>query len=447
MGTIDYVIVGLGITGQSCVEYLVPQGYSVVVIDTRAAPPQLLAMQARYPTVPVYLEEAHWPVSTLLQASTWVVSPGISIQHPVIQQAKARGAAIVGDVELFAQRNTVPVIAITGSNGKSTVTTLVGEMARCAGKRVAVLGNIGTSVLSTHMHQDKDVIVMELSSFQLETTSSLRPFIATVLNVTEDHMDRYATLEDYAVAKHRIYRQAYHRVINCDDPLSNDPSTYASGKQWKFTANIPAADEFGLRFQDNQYWLAEGERLVISERELKIMGQHNLVNALSAFTIGTAAGWEESAMCQALREFEGLPHRCQWVADKQGVQWFNDSKGTNVGACFAAVKGLGDTIPGKLVLILGGDGKGADFSTLREVITQYCRAIVVKGKDADVILNALADCVPSYRVHMMKEAVAQAAVCAQEGDAVLLSPACASLDQYQDYAHRGEIFMAAVRER
>lgn len=440
----DYIVIGLGLTGRSCIDFLLAQGQTVIAMDTREAPASLDEIQKCYPTLDVFAGENTWPQAILNKAKTVIVSPGVSTAHPAIVKARQAGAEVVGDVELFARINHVPVIAITGSNGKSTVTALVGEMARLSGKRVAVVGNIGVPVLSMYQKANYDLIVMELSSFQLETTSSLRPIAATVLNITPDHMDRYKSFQDYVMAKHRIFLGAKNIIVNQDDPLSADPSYLPNVKKYYFTLKEPTGSVFGLRKQKEKIWLAQGEQLLLAQTELKISGMHNLLNALSALALGTAIELPMASMLAALREFKGLPHRCQWVADRHQVRWINDSKGTNVGACEAAIKGLGEGASGKIVLILGGDAKGADFTSLREGILQYCRAIILKGKDADKILKDLGGCVPMHRVVTMDEAVAQAADCACPGDLVLLSPACASLDQYKDYAHRGTVFIEAV---
>lgn len=442
----DYIVIGLGLTGRSCVDFLLAQGKTVIAMDTRESFVGQDEIVEKYPHLTIFTGEQSWPQMILNQAKVLVVSPGVSIAHPAIKKAKEAGVEVIGDIELFARINKVPVIAITGSNGKSTVTALVGEMARLAGKRVAVIGNIGVPVLSMEQKINYDLIVMELSSFQLETTSSLCPIAATVLNITPDHMDRYAAFEDYVAAKHRIFLGAKNIIVNQDDPLSENIKDPAVVKKYYFTSQEPTGSAFGLRKKEEQVWLAQGEQLLIAQAELKMTGRHNLMNALSALALGTAAGLPKEAMLAALREFKGLPHRCQWVADRHEIRWINDSKGTNVGACEAAIKGLGEGASGKIVLILGGDGKGADFTCLREGITRYCRAIILKGKDADKILVDLKDCVPAHRVTTMEEAVTCAVDCAKPGDLVLLSPACASLDQYRDYAHRGAVFMEAVNK-
>jgi len=441
-----HVVIGLGATGLSCVRFLLKQHIPVVVMDTRDIPPNLAQFQKDYPTVPVYTGH-EWPQAILNQAKALVVSPGISIAIAPIAQAKAHGVEIIGDIELFARINKAPVIAITGSNGKSTVTTLVGEMARVAGRKVAVVGNIGTPVLDVFDEGMPafDLIVMELSSFQLETTYSLQPLAATVLNVTPDHMDRYDSLADYASAKHRIFMNAQHVIINQDDPLSQSAQISNLAKKSFFTTAVPTQNQFGLRTLEGKMWLALGEQNILPADTLKIVGKHNLANALSALALGAAADLPMKEMLQALVSFNGLSHRCQWVAEKEGIRWINDSKGTNIGACQAALEGIGQQLLGKIVLLLGGDGKGADFADLSSQVIKYCRAIIVMGKDGSRILAELGESIQSYAAGSMQEAVEIAASCAQSGDVVLLSPACSSLDQYQNFSHRGEIFMDTVK--
>lgn len=441
-----HVIIGLGLTGLSCVRFLTKQNIPVVVMDTREAPAQLDSFRQEYPHIPVFTGK-QWPQEILNSATRLVVSPGVAVSIPPIQQAKAANVEVVGDIELFARVNKLPLIAITGANGKSTVTALVGEMAKTAGKKVAVLGNIGTPVLNLFENpvQDFDLIVMELSSFQLETTSSLRPLAATVLNITPDHLDRYASFEDYVEAKHRIYCDAQHAIINRQDPLSNSQQIPLAAKRCYFTMDEPQADEFGIRHVAGQDWLAYGKETLLPASALKIVGRHNVANALSALALGSAAQLNQEAMLNTLQHFSGLPHRCQWVGEREGICWINDSKGTNVGATQAALEGIGQQLKGKIVVLLGGDGKGADFTTLSSQVANYCRAIIVMGKDAQIIYNALGSLVETHFVEDMQQAVTMAATLACPGDCVLLSPACASLDQYRDFSHRGEIFMQTVK--
>jgi UDP-N-acetylmuramoylalanine--D-glutamate ligase len=441
-----HIVIGLGATGVSCIRFLTKRGIPVMAMDTRDAPPNVSELQHLYPDVRIYTGP-HWPQEILNSAKVLVVSPGVSIKIAPIQEAKSKGVAVVGDIELFAQYNKAPVIAITGANGKSTVTTVVGEMAKCAGKKVAVVGNIGTPVLD--IFQDNatfDLIVMELSSFQLETTHTLKPIAATVLNITPDHLDRYESFNDYVAAKHRIFHHAQHVIINKQDPLSDSANIPNTAKKWFFTTEEPKAAEFGLREIDGQTWLMWGQEKLISSQELKIVGLHNLANALSALALGKAAGLAWEPMLEALKNFNGLAHRCQWVAEKEGIRWINDSKGTNIGACQAALDGIGQQLLGKIVLLLGGDGKGADFADLIPQVAKYCRAIIVMGKDAPAILDPLGKVVEASSAQTMYQAVELAASKAKPGDCVLLSPACSSLDQYQNFSHRGEVFIDSVKK-
>lgn len=440
-----HIVIGLGLTGLSCIRFLSQHHLPFVVMDSRECPPNLEKFRLEYPGVAVYTGNA-WPQEILNQAACLVVSPGVPIALPAIQTAKAHGVEIIGDIELFARHNQVPVIAITGSNGKSTVTTLVGEMAKAAGKKVAVIGNIGTPVLEVLANpQDYDLMVMELSSFQLETTSSLRPLAATVLNITPDHMDRYAGVADYAAAKHRIYHLAQHAIINQQDPLSASYGLQMQTTCHYFTLAEPKQGEWGLRWQGDICWLAHGEQLLLPTYKMKMFGQHNYANALSALALGHASGLPMESMLQALQTFSGLAHRCQTIACVNDVQWINDSKGTNIGACQAALEGIGKQLTGKIVLLLGGDGKGADFSDLEPMVTRFCRELIVMGKDTPLIQQALAQSVATRVANNMQEAVQIASKAAMAGDVVLLSPACSSLDQYRDFAHRGEIFVEAVK--
>lgn len=444
-----YCVIGLGQTGLSCVRFLTRQGLSVVVMDTRETPPHFETFRETYPNIPIYTGK-DWPQAVLNQANFLVVSPGVSTKLPAIQLAKKSGAKIIGDIELFAHFNQTPVIAITGANGKSTVTTLVGEMARAAGKSVAVVGNIGTPVLD-HLVDNptkaNDIIVMELSSFQLETTENLHPFVSTVLNITPDHLDRYASLSEYVDAKHRVYRHAQQVVINKEDPMSDSSQIDSTVKRYFFTLGAPLAGEFGVVEKIGKEWLAYGNELLLPTNALKIAGKHNVANALSALALGHAAGFSLPAMIEALKTFSGLTHRCQWVGRHNDIVWINDSKGTNIGACQAALQGLGAqlTPPGKIIILLGGDGKGADFADLSSLVQKYCRAAIVMGKATPDILAALEKVLPCYVAQSMTEAVGIAATKALPQDMVLLSPACSSLDQYRDFAHRGETFTYAVK--
>lgn len=434
------IVVGLGKSGMSVVRHLARRGLPFAVADTRANPPELATLKAQYPGVEVRCGELD--VEFLCRASELLVSPGLAIATPALQAAAARGVKLSGDIDLFAREAKAPIVAITGSNAKSTVTTLVGEMAAAAGRQVAVGGNLGTPALDL-LDDGVELYVLELSSFQLETTDQLNAEVATCLNVSEDHMDRYSGLPAYHQAKHRIFRGARQVVINRDDRLSR-PLIGEDVPVWSFGLGKPDFKGFGLLEEGGEKYLAFQFETLMPVTELKIRGAHNQANALAALALGHAVGLPFDAMLQTLRSFAGLAHRCQWVGERGGVAFYDDSKATNVGAALAAIDGLGADIPGKLVLIAGGDGKGADFSALHAPVARYCRAVVLLGRDADVLAAALDGAAPLLRVRTLEEAVQQAAACATAGDAVLLSPACASLDMFKNFEERGRLFAAAV---
>ncbi|MEN1834770.1 UDP-N-acetylmuramoyl-L-alanine--D-glutamate ligase [Pseudomonas lijiangensis] len=434
------IVVGLGKSGMSLVRFLANRGVAFAVADTRENPPELATLRRDYPQVEVRCGELD--VEFLCRADELYVSPGLALATPALQEAQARGVKMSGDIDLFARYAKAPVIAITGSNAKSTVTTLVGEMAQTAGKRVAVGGNLGMPALDL-LSDEVELYVLELSSFQLETTHELNAEVATVLNVSEDHMDRYSGLPAYHLAKHRIFRGARQVVVNRQDALSR-PLIGEGLPCWTFGLTKPDFNGFGLREENGEKYLAFQFDNLMPVRELKVRGAHNQANALAALALGHAVGLPFDAMLSSLRTFTGLEHRCQWVRELAGVHYYNDSKATNVGAALAAIEGLGADITGKLVLIAGGDGKGADFSGLRAAVAAHCRAVVLLGRDAELIAQALGDAAPLVRVSTLEESVQRSAELAQEGDAVLLSPACASLDMFKNYEERGRLFAQAV---
>ncbi len=435
------LIVGLGKTGLSCARYLAAKGVPAAVTDSREAPPGLDELREELPDTALFL--GGFDAAVFEAAERLVVSPGVPVSEPLIQAARERGVPVIGDIELFAQEARAPVAAITGSNGKSTVTTLLGRMAEQAEIRVAVGGNLGAPALDL-LDDQVQLYVLELSSFQLETTCSLSADVAVVLNVSADHMDRYRGIEDYAATKASIYSNARGRVFNLDDPLVMAMSG-ATGEERFFTLGRPGAGEYGIQRDGGEIWLCRGNHRLIGAAELKITGSHNLANALTALAMGELLGLPEAAMLEALRDFPGLPHRTQFVMEREGVRWFNDSKGTNVGACIAALEGFKDGTAGKTVLIAGGDGKGADFTPLKPVVAETARAVILIGRDGPLIAGAIGDAVPVLSAEDMVQAVSLAAGQAQPGDRVLLSPACASFDMYRNYQHRGEVFVDAVR--
>jgi len=434
------IVVGLGKSGMSLVRFLAQQGVRFAVADTRANPPELATLQRDYPQVEVRCGELD--ADFLCRASEVYVSPGLALATPALQAAAARGVKLSGDIDLFARHAKAPIIAITGSNAKSTVTTLVGEMAIAAGKRVAVGGNLGLPALDL-LAEDVELYVVELSSFQLETTESLNAEVATCLNLSEDHMDRYADMQAYHLAKHRIFRGAHQVVINRDDALSR--ALVADQLPcWTFGLGKPDFKGFGLIEQNGEKCLAFQFEALLPVSELKIRGAHNHSNALAALALGHAAGLPFAPMLEALKNFTGLAHRCQWVGEVRGASYYDDSKATNVGAALAAIEGLGADICGKLLLIAGGDGKGADFSALRTPVQHFCRAVVLLGRDADRLAATLDGAAPQIRVSSLDEAVQACAGLAEPGDAVLLSPACASLDMFKNFEERGRLFAQAV---
>ena len=434
------IVVGLGKSGMSVVRFLAQQGVSFAVADTRENPPELATLSRDYPQVEVRCGELD--VDFLCRADELYVSPGLALATLALQAAAARGVKLSGDIDLFARNAKAPIVAISGSNAKSTVTTLVGEMAAAAGKRVAVGGNLGTPALDL-LNDDVELYVMELSSFQLETTNQLGAEVATVLNVSEDHMDRYSGLPAYHLAKHRIFRGAKQVVVNRQDALTR-PLMSEGLPCWTFGLSAPDFKAFGLREENGEKYLAFEFQNLMPVRELKVRGAHNQANALAALALGHAVGLPFDAMLSSLRSFTGLEHRCQWVRELDGVSYYNDSKATNVGAALAAIDGLGADMDGKLVLIAGGDGKGADFSGLRDSVAKHCRAVVLIGRDAELIAAAVGDAVPLVRADSLDDAIVQSRELAQPGDAVLLSPACASFDMFKNYEERGQLFARAV---
>lgn len=435
-------VIGMGATGLSVARFLTREKQRFIMLDTRQAPANLERFKQEFPGVPYELGELSR--ESLSGVSKIVLSPGMSLREPAIQFAADDGIPVVGDIQLFVESINAPLVAITGSNGKSTVTTLVGEMLKAADKRVAVGGNLGTPALDL-LADDIDAYVLELSSFQLETVGKLNAEVATVLNLSLDHMDRYQGLPDYHAAKQRVYFGARKLVVNRDDPLTQPPLA-PDAKVCSFGLGKPDLKQFGLIGQADDVFLAYGLEKLMPARELKLAGKHNLGNALAALAIGQQLELPRDAMLDVLRSFTGLPHRCQWVANKGSVDFINDSKGTNVGATLAALQGL-TRLPAKIVLIAGGVGKGADFAQLRSAIQENVRAIISIGSDGEKFAALARDAgVDTQAAHSMQEAVSSAFAMAQPGDAVLLSPACASFDMFENYEDRGNHFVAAVNE-
>ena len=422
------LMLGLGDTGLSVARWVVHSGGTPRVADTRASAPRQADYAGELRTGPLKAE--------LLQGVDLVcVSPGLALDEPVVAEARHRRIPVVGDVELFAWQNKQQVLAITGTNGKTTVTSLTGHLLRTAGVDCEVAGNIGPAVLDALMKRNAPpaVWVLELSSYQLETTWSLAPHAATVLNVTEDHLDRYASLDHYAAAKARIFEGVAVQVLN-----RHDERVLAMARPGltQISFGLDADGDWGIRGG----LLVHRGRALIDVASLAIRGAHNAANALAACALATTVDVEPEALIAGLRTFRGLPHRMQLVGTRGGVEWYDDSKGTNIGATIAALKGLAKPT----ILILGGDGKGQDFSALAPAVAQYARRTFLIGRDAGRIESALAG-LPTERCATLEEAVARAGAYARPGDAVLLSPACASFDMFRDYKHRGEAFGEAFR--
>lgn len=456
IGGIDTVIVGLGATGLSVARYLLSQNRTFAVVDSRQTPPCADALFALNEGDTSY-HFGDFDTPLLAHAKQLVVNPGIGVNTAEIASAQQAGVEVVGDIELFCRAleesqavQTTPaaqgIIAITGSNGKTTVTTLLDLMAKKSGVHVATGGNIGTPALDLLAASDKALFVLELSSYQLETTASLQTLAAVILNISEDHLDRYDNdIEQYAAAKARIYQNCQHVLYNREDEYSSRFAERSVRHRsiLSFGLDKPEAGQYGLQNINGIEWLAKGDELLMLVSDVKQVGKHNLANSLAALALGEIAGFQRPMMLQVLSEFCGMEHRTQWIGELNRVNFYNDSKGTNVGATLSALSGLS----GKTVLIAGGQGKGADFLPLKSVIAEKARALVLMGEDAEKISTVVGESVPKVLVKTMQEAVEQAYAFASKeaGDNVLLSPACASFDMFENYSKRGEAFIEAVQ--
>ena len=432
------VIVGLGRTGLASARFLLSRGWRIAVTDSRAEPPGRAELDALAPDAAVRC--GSFDEGLLEGASLVVASPGIALTESIFVAATARGIEVVGDIELFARATSAAVVGITGTNGKSTVTTLVGRMAARAGVDVRVGGNLGPPALELLGEREPQLYVLELSSFQLEATETLKLRAAVVLNLTADHMDRYRDMQAYADAKARIFRHCDVAVINTDDAYVRAmPRTGQRVESFSLQTTTDA--RWRITTHGGEQWLARDAELLLPVSALRVAGLHNAANALAALALGEALGLPRAAMLEELREFTGLPHRSQWIAERNGVRYVDDSKGTNVGATLAAVAGM----PGTLVLIAGGDGKDQDFTPLAAGLRGRVRHAMLIGRDALRLANVLRAVCPVDLHATLESAVVAAAAVARSGDTVLLSPACASLDMFKDYAHRGRVFADAVR--
>ncbi len=458
------LVLGLGESGLAMARWCQRQGARVRVADTRQAPPALAALQDSVPSARfVPGDFIRNPDKALLDDVDLIaLSPGLSGGSLLLIEAQARGIPVLGEIELFAQALRGPagrgedqgpsrVIAITGTNGKTTTTALTAHLCRAAGRDAEAAGNISPSALTALMARlDEgrlpDVWVLELSSFQLETTSSLDADAATVLNISEDHLDRYIDLAEYASAKARIFQGTGVQALNRQDAYVRRMAL-PGRRLVSFGLDAPGmSEDFGLRVKDGEPWLVQGERTLLAQSALPLAGLHNAANALAALALCHAIGLPLPRLVEGLKNFKGLPHRVEKIAELGLVKYFDDSKGTNVGATVAALAGLGgERGDGKIVLIAGGEGKGQDFTPLAQAIAQHARAVVLIGRDAPLMAAAIAPSgVPVVAAADMGAAVRAAAAAARPGDAVLLSPACASFDMYRNYVHRAEAFVAAV---
>lgn len=442
------LVLGLGLTGVSSIRWLARRGAKLRVADSRDSPPFLAEVQKDHPRLDVHL--GAFREASLAGVDTVVASPGIALREPILRAAVARGIEVLGDIEIFAREiakvkdKGIQVLGVTGTNGKSTVTMMADAMAKACARRSVGLGNVGMPVLDVLADAEDNghpqVYVLELSSYQLETTSSLELDAAAVLNVSQDHLDRYDSMADYIAAKERIFMHCRTRIVNRDDPRT---LAMARGAEDVFTIGMgePANDrEWG--FDKRQRRLRRGNTDLIAVDEIAVPGLHNAMNALAAHALGSAIGLPNRAMATALRQFRGLPHRVELVAEANGVRFYDDSKGTNVGATVAALEGFRDPV----VLIAGGDGKGQDFSPLASAVKARARGVVLIGRDAAAIEKALSGTgVPVRQAPSMDAAVQMAYAMARPGDAVVLSPACASLDMFRNYGHRGDVFADAAR--
>lgn len=437
------VVAGLGISGVSAVNFLHEQGYRVAVTDSRDVPPG----HDKIPTE-VQTRFGQFDQELLLQAEEIIISPGLDPKLPEIQAAIAKGIPVISEIQILRRATDKPIVAITGSNAKSTVTTLIGLMALQAGVKVAVGGNLGRPALDL-THDDPDVYILELSSFQLETTSHLNAAVAVVLNVSEDHLDRHGDMFGYHTAKHRIFQGVKKVVYNRDDSLTRPLVPDVTPMQ-SFGLNAPDLNQYGiLREDDGTIWLARGRERLLKSSEMYIQGTHNVANALACLALGEAIGLPLEKMLETLKIFKGLEHRCEFVKEVQHVRYYNDSKGTNIGATLAALDGLGAAIEvqgGKVAIILGGQGKGQDFTALRNSLQKYAKVAVLIGEDRPVIEKAIEGTTTLLHAESLQEAVALCQQNTHVHDVVLLSPACASFDMFTGYPERGHRFVEYVNK-
>lgn len=463
------LVLGAGITGLSCVRYLSAQGLCFAVNDSRANPfTQPFSEQCfaeDFPTANLHLGQ--WNTQLIASADIILISPGINIASENIAQHISDNCCVMGDVELFCRINNtldkpINIIALTGSNGKSTVVSLLAYLAERLGVNAQLGGNIGQPVLDIFTTEQlslnkgelpklPELLILELSSFQLETLTSMKAVATSVLNISDDHLDRHLTMENYQTIKQSIYQQGKLAITNRDDTATSTPN--ASQPVVSFGSDAPQESHFGLRVVENKTYLAYGNQHLIALSELPLAGIHNALNYLTALAFGRSMGWSLDSMVKQLAGFAGLAHRCQRVPSQDGITWINDSKATNIGSTLAAINGLAPTLStiGEskqcLILIAGGDGKGADFTLLAKPLAQFVSHVITLGKDGNKIAEVVNEAIKVSQVSSLTEAVQVAKARANKGDVVLLSPACASLDMFKNFIDRGEQFMAAVTQQ
>ncbi len=436
MAMAKILIVGLGVSGQAVARYLYKNEIAFALADERVCDKDETSLREMYPEMTLHMGVFNEDI--FLDYETIVLSPGISRKQPAVAAAIEAGVEVICDIEVFARVVNAPVIAVTGSNGKSTVVDLLNQMAQSANIDSRLGGNYGVAALDLIDQQEAELYILELSSFQLESTYSLNPAAAVVLNISEDHMDRYDSLLEYIQAKEKVYKQASNQIINRDDMQARELA--GSANSVSFGLDTPIGDNFGLIKIDQVEWLALGETALLPVGELKIFGRHNIANALAALALGRAVNIPMVSMLSALRNYRGLKHRTQWVADIDGVRWINDSKATNVGATQAALQGVREP----LILLAGGQAKGADLTPLTAVAAVHIKTAILFGEDADQLELVLSDACKVIRVDDLPAAVFHANELAEEGDVVMLSPACASFDMFSSYAERGDVFIRLV---
>ncbi len=435
------LVLGAGLTGMSCVRFLAKHQLACQINDSRENIINSKEFIETFPGCDIHL--GAWNESLIKQAEIILLSPGIDLAAEKLTGHIANDCIVMGDVELFCQITDKPILAVTGSNGKSTLVSLLAHVGHCLGKKIALGGNIGVPVLE-QLSDDIECYVLELSSFQLETLKSMKAVAATVLNVSDDHLDRHITLENYSAIKQGIYQQCRTAIINRDDKLSHS-TLHLDGNTKpiiSFGSDVAKSGDFGLTYEAPHYYLAFGQEKLVSLDELPLTGMHNALNYLAALALGHCLSWSIDDMVHHFSSFKGLEHRCQRIKTTDKITWINDSKATNVGATLAAIEGLSSTlVDNKLILIAGGDGKGADFTPLKDVINKMVSCVITLGKDGDAIAALSLN---SQQVTTIIEAVNYANQIAQPGDIVLLSPACASIDMFKNFAERGQLFADAV---